>query len=237
MIDARVAQEQFPDENPIGQRVNFLGKSCEIVGVVTPVRHRDLEHQPRPSVYGPQAQFYNDPSIVVRSVQSPSTLVATVRKTILEADPDQPIANVRTLEQAVHQVLSPRRTVLLLLGLFAAVAISLACIGIYGVMSYTIGQRTRELSIRSALGAQRRDITQLVLVGATKPSLLGIVVGLAAASALTRIVESQLFEVKASDPLVLASSVGLLGAVAALTVYLPARRAAKVDPIIALRAE
>ena len=237
VIDARVAQEQFPDENPIGQRVNFLGKSCEIVGVVTPVRHRDLEHQPRPSVYGPQAQFYNDPSIVVRSVQSPSTLVATVRKTILEADPDQPIANVRTLEQAVHQVLSPRRTVLLLLGLFAAVAISLACIGIYGVMSYTIGQRTRELSIRSALGAQRRDITQLVLVGATKPSLLGIVVGLAAASALTRIVESQLFEVKASDPLVLASSEGLLGAVAALTVYLPARRAAKVDPIIALRAE
>ena len=237
VIDARVAQEQFPDEDPIGQRVNFLGKSYEIVGVVAPIRHRDLEHQPRPSVYGPQAQLYNDPSIVVRSVQSPSTLMATVRKTILEADSDQPIANVRTLEQAVHQVLAPRRTVLMLLGLFAAVAISLACIGIYGVMAHTIGQRARELSIRSALGAQRRDITQLVLVGAMKPSLLGIVVGLAAALALTRLVESQLFEVKASDPLVLVASVGLLGAVAALTVYLPARRASKVDPMIALHAD
>jgi ABC-type antimicrobial peptide transport system permease subunit len=117
------------------------------------------------------------------------------------------------------------------------VAIALAAIGIYGVMSYAISQRTRELSIRSALGAQRRDITQLVLVGAMKPSVLGIVFGLAAAFTLARFVESQLFEVRAHDPLVFVSSVGLLGMAAALSVYFPARRAAKVDPIVALRAE
>jgi len=237
VIDTRIAKDLFPDENPVGQRVDFLRKSCEIVGVVAPVRHRDLEHQPRPSVYGPQAQFYNDPSIVVRTAVPPAALIETVRKGILAADPDQPIANVRTLEQAVGQSLAPRRTALVLLGLFAAVAISLACIGIYGVISYAIGQRTRELSIRSALGAQRRDITQLVLIGATKPSLLGIVIGLAAALMLSRLVESQLFEVKAHDGLVFMASVGLLGTVAALSVYLPARRAAKVDPMIALRAE
>jgi putative ABC transport system permease protein len=190
-------------------------------------------------VYGPQAQFkfYNDPSFLVRSALPPSMLVATVRKVILLADPDQPIANVRTLEEAVHQSLAPRRATLILLGLFAMVAIALAAIGIYGVMSYAISQRTRELSIRSALGAQRRDIIQLVLVGAMKPSVLGIVFGLAAAFTLARFVESQLFEVRAHDPLVFVSSVGLLGMAAALSVYFPARRAAKVDPIVALRAE
>jgi predicted permease len=237
VIDTRVAKELFADENPVGQRVVFLGKTCEIVGVVAPVRHRSLEQEPRPSVYGPQAQFYNDPSILVRSALPPLTLVATVRKTILEADPDQPIANVRTLEQAIRQSLAPRRTALVLLGLFAAVAISLACIGIYGVMSYAIGQRTRELSIRSALGAQRRDITRLVLVGGMKPSVVGIVVGLAAAFGLARLVESQLFEVKAQDPLVFVASVALLGTAAALSIFFPARRAAKVDPMTALRAE
>jgi putative ABC transport system permease protein len=163
--------------------------------------------------------------------------VATVRKTIFAADPDQPIANVRTLEQAVHQSLAPRRTALVLLGLFAAVAIGLACIGISGVMSYVIGQRTREFSIRSALGAQGRDIIRLVLVEGMRPSVLGIVVGLAAAFSLARLIESQLFEVKAHDPLVYALSVGLIGLVALLSVYLPARRAAKVNPIVALRAE
>ena len=237
VIDDRVAKNLFPDENPIGQRVGFLGKSCEIVGVVAPVRHRDLEHQPRPSVYGPLAHFPNSPSILVRSTLPPLTLVATVRKAILEADPDQPIANVRTLEQAVDQSLAPRRTGLVLLGLFAAVAVSLACIGIYGVLSYAIGQRTRELSIRSALGAQSRDITRLVLLGGMKPSVVGIAVGLAAAFALARLVESQLFEVKARDPLVFVAAVGLLGTMAALSVYFPARRASRVDPMVALRAE
>jgi len=124
-----------------------------------------------------------------------------------------------------------------LLGLFAVVAISLACIGIYGVMSYAIGQRARELSIRLALGAQRREIVRLVLAGGMKPAFIGIVVGLAAAFALSRLVEGLLFEVKTRDPLVFIASVCLLAMVAALSIYLPARRAARLDPMAALRSE
>jgi putative ABC transport system permease protein len=121
--------------------------------------------------------------------------------------------------------------------LFAVVAIGLACIGIYGVMSYAIGRRAREISIRLALGAQRREIVRLVLAGGMKPALVGIVVGLAAAFALSRLVEKLLFEVKTHDPLVFIASACLLGAVAVFSVYMPARRAARLDPMSALREE
>ena len=117
------------------------------------------------------------------------------------------------------------------------VAISLACVGIYGVMSYAIGQRAREFSIRIALGAQRREIIRLVLKGGMKPAIIGIVIGLAAALALSRFLEKLLFEVKTHDPLVFIASVCLLGIVAAFSVYLPARRAARLDPVVALRSE
>jgi len=237
VIDSRVAQDLYPNENPIGQHLDLLGKSCEIVGIVGPVRQRDIEHDPRPRVYAAQAQIPTAPSIVIRTTLPPLSLAETVRKTVLEADPDQPIANVRTLEQAVDKSLAARRTTLILLGLFATVAIGLACIGIYGVMSYAIGQRARELCIRTALGARRRDIMRLVLRGGMKPSIMGIVVGLTGAFALARFLESQLFEVKALDPLVYIASVCLLGLVAALAIYFPARRAAKVDPMVALRYE
>jgi ABC-type antimicrobial peptide transport system permease subunit len=191
-------------------------------------------------VYSAQAHFQyfpNDPSIVVRTALPPLSLVEAVRRTILDADPDQPIANVRTLEQAVHKSLAPRRTTLILLGLFAVVAVSLACISIYGVMSHAIGQRARELCIRSALGAQRRDIIRLVFAGGMLPSLAGIALGLITAFALTRVVQSQLFEVKARDPLVFIASICLLCVVAALAIYFPARRAAKLAPMEALRCE
>jgi putative ABC transport system permease protein len=160
-----------------------------------------------------------------------------VRKTILAADPDQPIANVRTLEEAVQRSLSRQRSTLVLLGLFAFVAISLACIGIYGVMSYSVGQRARELSIRSALGAQRRDIIRLVLGGGMKLSLMGIAVGFIAAFFLSRLVEKLLFEVKTRDPLVFVASICLLAIVAALSIFFPAVRAARLDPVSSLRHE
>jgi putative ABC transport system permease protein len=237
VVDEIVARDLYPDEDPIGQHLSFLDESWKIVGIVAPVRQFSLDRDPRPTVYGAQSYSPMSTSMIVRTAQPPLALVNTVRKAILEADPDQPIANVRTLEQAVHTSLAPRRTTLVLLGLFATAAISLASIGIYGVMSYAIGQRTRELCIRTALGAQRRDIIRLVLIGGIKPSIMGILVGLAAALALARFLESQLFEVKAYDPLVFIASVCLLGIVAALSVYFPARRATKVDPMVALRYE
>lgn len=238
VIDEGVASKFYPDDDPIGKPLNFLGKTWEIVGVVAPVRQQGLSTNPRPRVYGARVQAsYPTSSMVVRSSLPPATLVEAVRKTVLEADPDQPITNVRTLEQAVHRSLARQRTTLVLLGLFAAVAISLACVGIYGVMSYTVSQQARELSIRSALGAQPGDIIRLVLSGGMKLSTLGILVGLGAAFALSRLVENLLFEVKTYDPLVFIASVCLLAGVAALSVYLPARRAARLDPVAALRSE
>ncbi|MCM3869815.1 MAG: ABC transporter permease [Pyrinomonadaceae bacterium] len=238
VIDARIARDLYPDENPIGKTLNYSDKPWEIVGIVAPIRHSELSSDPRPRIYGPRAHFsYPTAGMVIRSSVPPATLTEMVRRTILEADPDQPIANVRTLEEAVHKSLSRQRTTLILLGLFASVAIILACIGIYGVMSYSIGQRARELSIRSALGAQRQDIIRLILSGGMKLSVIGIVVGLVAAFFLSRLVEKLLFEVKTHDPLVFIGSVCLLGIVAALSIYLPARRATKVDLLVALRHE
>ena len=238
VVDANVAHTLFANEEPLGKLVQFQGKQWEIVGIATPVRHNSLDSNPRPRIYGARAQAsYPTSSIVLRSALSPATLVDTVRKTILEADPDQPIANIRTLEEAVDRSLSRQRTTLILLGIFAFVAIALACIGIYGVMSYVVGQRAREFAIRGALGAQRRDIVGLVLRGGLKLSLLGITVGSVAAFFLARLVETLLFEVQARDPFVFLASVCLLGIVAAVSVYLPARRATKVDPLTALRTD
>lgn len=238
VIDAKVARDLFPNEDPLGKQLQFLNKPWEVVGIAASVRHGALNIDPRARVYGARVQAsYPTSSMVIRSSLPPSTLVETVRKTILEADPDQPIANVRTLEEAVQRSLARQRTTLILLGLFALLAIGLACIGIYGVMSYAVGQRARELSIRSALGATRRDITRLVLGGGMKLSAIGIAVGLVAAFFLARLVEKLLFEVKTHDPLVFLAAVCLLGIVAAFSIYLPARRATRVDPMIALRCE
>src|SRR5262249_18857320 len=184
--------------NPVGHSMAFLGERWEVVGVVAPVLHRGLD-TPLPRVYGAQARILPSTSIVTRTSLPPPALAEAVRKAINEVDPDQPMANIRTMEQAVSKSLAPRRTTMELVALFAAIAIGLACVGVYGVMSYAIGQRARELSIRMALGAQRREIVRLVLIDGMKPSAAGICAGLAAALLLSRFLEKMLFEVKARD--------------------------------------
>jgi putative ABC transport system permease protein len=244
VIDAGVARDLFANENPIGHRLRVIDEEWEIVGVVAAVRHDAIDMDPRPRVFAPQGSKLQGDSVVVRensivvhSSLAPSALAATLRETVLSLDPDQPIANVRTLTQAIGQSLAVQRTTVTLLGLFALVALVMACIGIYGVVSQAVGQRRREISIRAALGATRGDLTRLVLGGGLRPSLAGMAVGVGIALVGARLVGSLLFEVDSADPLVYVSALVLLTTMAVLAILLPARRAATAHPISALRNE
>jgi len=237
VVDANVANHLYPGTDAMGQHVWFSGENWEIVGIVPPVRHFSLDGPPSPTIYGPQSYSVSTTSIVVRSALPPSTLSGAMRDTLRSLDPDQPIANLRTLEQAMDKSLAPRRSILLLMGLFAAMATVLACIGIYGVTSYATTLRTRELSIRSALGAQRNDIIRLVISGGLKVAVVGAAIGLTASLALSRFIESQLYRVGAHDPVVLSCAVFVLLLIAMISIYIPARRAAYADPITGLRHE
>lgn len=238
IIDAAVARDLYPGEDPIGKPIQYMSNTWEVVGVVSQVRHMVLNETPGSRIYGPRTHFsYPTSSIVIRASLPPAALTESVRKTIFDVDPEQPIANVRTLEQAVYKSLSTQRSTLTLIGVFASIALLLACIGVYGVMSYMVGQRTREISVRSALGAQRRDIIWLVLRGGLGLSLLGVGIGLIASFGLSRLIEKLLFEVNTHDPLVFAGSAAVLILVAIFSIYLPARKASRLDPIVALRSE
>ena len=237
VVDKTVSHDLYPGTDAIGQHILFLGESWEIVGVVPPVRHYSLDRPQLPGIYGPQSYSLATTSIVIRSALPPSAVSAAIRDTMRDLDPDQPIANLRTLEGAMHRSLAPRRSILVLMVLFAALATVLASIGIYGVISYAINQRARELSIRAALGAQRRDIIRLVVSGGLKVSIIGSMIGVAASFALSRFVESQLYEVSAHDPMILSGALLFLSLIATISIYLPARRAAYSDLIMGLRNE
>lgn len=237
VVNERVARDLYPDQSPLGQQLRLLGEAWEIVGVVGSVRHQAVHVAPAPRVYSAYARSSWSTSIVVRSANPPLTLVESVRQAVLDVDPDQPIANVRTLEHAVRDSLARHRVTLTLLGIFAALAVVIACVGVYGVMAYTIRQREHELGIRSALGANRGAIVRLVMGGGLKSALIGIGVGLIAATALARFIETLLFEVRSDDPVVFASAISVLGLVAVLAVFVPARRAGRIDPMRALRDE
>jgi ABC-type antimicrobial peptide transport system permease subunit len=176
-------------------------------------------------------------AVVLRSKGDPSLLMGPVRKAVQEIDPREVIYNVATMNQVVANSLAARRLSMILLGVFAALALALACVGIYGVISYLVGQRTNEIGVRIALGAQRADVLRLILGEGTRMALIGVVIGLVAALGLTRLMSNQLFGVSAQDPLTFAAVALLLVSVAIAACYVPARRAMKVDPIVALRYE
>jgi putative ABC transport system permease protein len=242
IIDQRLAREYWPNESPLGKRVRF-GPPEEnrpwhtIVGVVGAVRQQSLDQTERNTVYIPHAQdSMGDMTLTVRAA-NPEGLASAIRGQVKAMDPDQPITYMRTMNEILSRLVWQPRLYAILFGVFAAVALALASVGIYGVMAYSVSERTREIGIRVALGAERRDVLILVITRGMKLALIGAAIGLGASLALTRLMRSLLFEVSATDPLTFAGLAALLTAVAMLACYLPARRATKVDPMVALRCE
>jgi putative ABC transport system permease protein len=236
IISDLLARQVFPNEEPLGKRlIMAFGSKFEIIGIVGDIRHRALESNPAAAMYMPV--YGGSMNLVVRSKGDPASLAAAVRKEVLQIDPNQPVADVRTMEQWVERAVAGPRYRTTLLGLFALVALALASTGIYGVMSYSVSQRTHEIGVRMALGARRLDVMRLVVRQGMSLVIVGVALGLAGAFALTRLMASLLFGVTAKDPFTFVAVSALLTLVAFVACYLPARRATRVDPLVALRYE
>ena len=237
IVNERLATQLFPGQDPVGRHVHIDNLDWEVVGVVGDVRQRQLDAPPAPRLYRVHSLFLYNTCVVVRTSVAPSTVMGEIRRAMAKIDPDQSVANLRTLDYAVSQSLAERRLTLTLIGIFGVVALGLACLGIYGVMAYTISQRQRELSIRLALGAQRHDVVRLILLDGLRLSAAGLALGVLGGLGAGRLVASRLYDVSALDPLVFTAAIALFAAVSAASVLVPAIRAARADPLAALRAE
>ena len=250
-IDDVFARTYFPHENPIGKHIHIegFGVQAEIVGVVGHVRQWGLDADPKSAI---EAQFdypfmqlpeklmplaADAVAVVLRTEGDPTAVMESVRRAVAEVDPREVVYNVQTMNEVVSNSFAARRLSMILLGVFAALALVLACVGIYGVISYLVGQRTHEIGVRMALGAQRKDVLQMLIGHGAKMALVGVAIGIGFALLLTRLMVNQLFGVSAHDPLTFAGVAVLLILVAIAACYIPARRAMRVDPVVALRHE
>ena len=248
-IDDAFARTYFQQENPIGKRVHLqqFQVQAEIVGVVGHIKQWGPGGDPKSAI---EAQFFypfmqlpeklmpmvaNGVAVVLRAEGDPATMMGLVRKAIEQHDSQEVIYSVQTLESVMDGSLAARRITMLLLGVFAALALVLACVGIYGVISFVVGQRTHEIGVRMALGAQPRDVVWLVVGEGVRTALIGVAAGVGTALGLTRLLDNLLFGVAPQDPLTFAAVAIALVMVALLACYLPARGAARVDPMVALR--
>jgi putative ABC transport system permease protein len=244
VINDAMAKRFWPGEDPVGKRIstaNSTGQQTQwqtIVGVVGSVRHLGLDVAPRPeSYYHTNTVPPFGPVVVIRTTGDPQRLISIARAKVRELDRDVPISNVNTMEQLVAQSVAQRRFGMFLVGIFAVLALVLAVVGIYGVVSYSVTQRTNEIGVRMALGASASDVLKMVLKNGMTLALIGVGIGLAGAFAMTRLLAAMLFDVRPTDIATFAIvSVGLI-LVALLACYVPARRAMKVDPLVALRYE
>jgi putative ABC transport system permease protein len=237
VINETMARRFWPDGDPLGKRINTCSLAptpcwTTIIGVVGNVHQFGLEAEPTFDAYFSGGWT---PYFVIRASSNPEALVAAVTEIIHKADATLPVTQVITMDDLLSTSVSPRRFSAVLVGIFAVLAVSLAAVGIYGVMSYVVRQRTNEIGIRMALGAQPGDVRRLVVNHGAKLTAIGVAIGLAGALALTRVLSSMLFGVKPTDPLTFSGVALLLAGVAALACYVPARRAMRVDPMVALR--
>jgi predicted permease len=240
LISQAGAKKVYPNENPIGKTlvVTALGVPCEIIGIVGDVRSIRVNEAPGMEFYRPWAQenfpFLN---ITVRSNLKVEAVTKLVQSALAKVNPGLAIAVPQSMDAVVAQALGQARLMMILLGVFAGVALLLAAVGIYGAVAYTVEQRTGEIGVRMALGAQTRDVLRLIVTQGMKPVIIGLATGLVAAFTLGRLLTSQLYQISAHNPLVLIGTIAILSAAALLACLLPARRASLVDPIEALRTE
>lgn len=240
LINETLAKRFFPEEDPIGKRLLVMdGDPHEIVGVVGDARQWGLDKPPDPEIYVSYAQigFGSNATLVVRTSVEPASLGEAVRRAIRETNADAPVSNVQTMMEVMAVSTAQRRFNTILMTIFAAVALLMATIGLYGVISYSVAQRTQEIGIRMALGAQAGNVLRMVLWSGFKLALAGVVFGILASFIITRILVSLLYGVSATDPLILLGGSVFLAAIALLACYIPARRATRIDPMIALRYE
>jgi putative ABC transport system permease protein len=247
IINEALARMRFPNEDPIGKRITPGFSSVpitgddgrrEVVGVVADIKHHSLQGPPQPEIFFAQAQMpMSTTSVVARASSDPRALVNAARDVVQSLDPNAPVYGVRTVEELLGRSVGAPRFNMLLLGLFAAVALILTAVGIYGVISCSVSQSTHEIGIRVALGAQASDVIKLIVGQGMLLTLVGVVIGLVAAYGLTRFMSNLLYAVTVTDPLTFILAPLMVASVAWLACYIPARRATKVDPMIALRRE
>jgi ABC-type antimicrobial peptide transport system permease subunit len=245
VISQSLARQRWPNQDPIGQIINFGNmdgslKSSMIVGIAGDVRAQGLDRPASPIIYVNYRQrgvnANSLPTIVMRSAAPTGEIVSAARVIFHDLAPDVPV-KFSTFAEEMGGWLADRRFLLLLVGLFAAAALTLAAVGIYGVVAFSVTRRTQEIGIRMSLGAQRDNILRLVLSEGARMAALGVVIGIAASLAITRLMSTLLYGISATDPFTFVGVAVLLSAVALLASYVPARRAMRVDPIVALRYE
>jgi len=252
LINQAMASRYWANEDAVGKRIihpggrNFgpLGRimpqtlEFEVVGIVGNEKNSGLNAAAEPAIYFCHDQFpYRSMSVMVRASSNPVSLLGAIQNEVWAIDENVPVSNVKTADQILANSIAQPRFSLLLLAVFAALALILAAVGIYGVMAYSITQRTREIGIRMALGAKQRDVLAMVLSEGFKFALIGIGIGLAGAFAITRVMTSLLYGVSTTDPIIYAVVPVILAVVALVACFIPARRATKVDPMVALRYE
>jgi putative ABC transport system permease protein len=241
VINRTLAEKYWPGENPVGRRIRLFGADgpwVSIVGIAGDIRQIAPEQPPREEIYASSRWAPGqEMSFVVRTDGSPERFASAVTKAIHSVDPEQPVFGVKPMEKVLTDASAERRFSLLLLTLFAGIALLLSAIGIYGVMAYTTTQRRHEIGIRMALGAAGRDVLGLVVVQGMRLVSIGLGIGLVGAWALSRVLTNQLFGVTPRDPITYLSVALLLGGVALAASWIPALRATRVDPMISLRSE